>query len=195
MNTYLSRLYGFLGLLIISAVLLAACGDSSGQNHSQASASSSAGGRAGGVGAMHATPTGTPATAPTVSSAPTQAATQSQPAPAPAQPIPTQTPTQVTYPNIAGSYSGSYTSKGSPATYPMQLQLSQSGPNLTGTTTEGSTVYNDTGSISTSGNFTITENYNGSPVAYLYGSSPSTNQLAGTWSNNSTGSGNWNVSK
>lgn len=190
MNTYVSRWYGFLGLLIICAVLLAGCGDSSGQNHHQASASSSASGGTGGVGAMHAMLT----PAPTVPSVPTQAPSQSQPAPA--QLIPTQTPTQITYPNIAGSYSGSYTSKGSPATYSMQLQISQSGPNLTGTTTEGSTVYNDTGTISTSGTFTITENSHGSPVAYLYGSSPGANQLAGTWSNNNlTGSGNWNVSK
>jgi hypothetical protein len=60
-------------------------------------------------------------------------------------------------PNIAGSYSGSFTISGRSGTYPMQIQISQSDQNLTGTTTEGTVVYNDTGTITSSGDFSITE--------------------------------------
>jgi len=192
MKIYVSRLYGLLGLLIICAILLVGCFDNS---NGQANA---AGGGTGGVKGHHATPTSTSTSTPTATSTtsasgPTQAPGQSQPAPTSTPPTPTPTPAPTT-PNIAGSYSGSYTWNGSATTYPMQLQLSQSGSNLTGTTTEGSVVYNDTGTIDTNGNFTIKEYSGGSLVAYLYGST-SGNQLSGTWLNTSNSGGNWSVSK
>jgi len=78
--------------------------------------------------------------------------------------------------NLYGSYSGSYTTDGSSGSNPMSLSLSQSGWTLTGTTTEGSTTYNDTGTLTPNGSFTINE---GGPV--LTGSVTDYGQLSGTW--------------
>lgn len=78
--------------------------------------------------------------------------------------------------NLYGSYSGSFTTDGSTGSNPMSLSLSQSGWTLTGTTTEGSTTYNDTGTLTANGSLTINE---GGPV--LTGAVTDYGQLSGTW--------------
>ena len=95
-------------------------------------------------------------------------------------------------PNIAGSYSGSFTVSGQSGTYPMHIQISQSDQNLTGTTTEGPAVYNDTGTITTSGNFSITETSVNGGTASLSGTIVSSGHLSGTWSSANSG-GTWDV--
>jgi hypothetical protein len=78
--------------------------------------------------------------------------------------------------SLYGSYSGSYTTDGSTGSNPMSLSLNQSGWTLTGTTTEGSTTYNDTGTLTANGSLTINE---GGPV--LTGGITDYGQLSGTW--------------
>jgi hypothetical protein len=91
--------------------------------------------------------------------------------------------------NLYGTYSGTYTYSGSSVTYPMELGLSQSGFTLTGTTTEGSTTYNDTGTLAPNGSLTINE---GGPV--LTGGITNYGQLSGTWkSADGTLTGTWLV--
>jgi hypothetical protein len=106
------------------------------------------------------------------------------------QPQPTFTPTST--PNIAGNYQGSYTVNGQSGTYTMQIQIVQSGTQLTGTTTEGSSTASDTGTISAGGSFSITENFSGSGTATLSGSLVGPGHLSGTWTN-STEAGSWDV--
>ena len=75
MNSYSSRLYGWLGLLIICGVLLIACGGSNGRSQAHATSSPSAGAN-------------TPTVAATATSVPTQGHT-----PVPTDtPVPTNTP-------------------------------------------------------------------------------------------------------
>lgn len=91
--------------------------------------------------------------------------------------------------NLYGSYSGSYTTDGSTGSNPMSLSLSQSGWTLTGTTTEGSTTYTDTGTLTANGSLTINE---GGPV--LTGGVTDYGQLSGTWkSGDGTLHGTWVV--
>jgi serine/threonine protein kinase len=126
-----------------------------------------------------ATPTATATATPTATPTPTPTAT------------PTPTPTVAPFPNIQGNYSGSFTTNGSTGTYPMSIQIFQSGSNLSGTTTEGATVYNDSGTINSNGNFTIVET-SSSGTATLYGSIISKGHLGGTWTAGSS-SGTWDV--
>lgn len=88
---------------------------------------------------------------------------------------------------IAGSYSGSFTTDGFSGTSPMSLDLHQSGSALSGTTTEGSTQYTDTGTLAENGTLTINEN---GPV--LHGGITDYGQLSGTWTAGSA-HGTWVV--
>jgi hypothetical protein len=97
-------------------------------------------------------------------------------------------------PNIAGVYSGSYTVEGQPGTYNMQLQLTQAGSMLSGTTTDnGGAVYNDTGTIANDGTFTIAETYQGQLLSTLDGSIEGPGHVGGTWHNTGGLEGNWDV--
>jgi hypothetical protein len=94
-------------------------------------------------------------------------------------------------PTIAGAYSGSWTQSGFLGTSPMKLQINQVGGVLSGTTTETTSSYSDTGTITASGSVHIVETYN-TIVVDLYGSVVSPHHLTGTWGASGT-SGNWDV--
>lgn len=108
------------------------------------------------------------------------------------QPQPTATPTSPTAPDISGSYQGSYTVNGQSGTYSMQVQFTQSGTQVTGTTTEGSSTASDSGTIDSTGNFTINESFSGGGTATLYGSIAGPGHLTGTWTGGG-GTGTWDV--
>jgi hypothetical protein len=108
------------------------------------------------------------------------------------QPQPTATPTPPTAPDISGSYQGSYTVNGQSGTYSMQVQFTQSGTQVTGTTTEGSSTASDSGTIDSTGNFTINESFSGGGTATLYGSIAGPGHLTGTWTGGG-GTGTWDV--
>jgi hypothetical protein len=111
----------------------------------------------------------------------------------PEQPT-TGSTTGPTIPYIAGNYQGSFTYDGQSGNSPMQIQIFQAGTQLTGTTTEGSSSASDTGTISSSGQFSITETFSGGGTATLDGSITGSGQLSGTWTNGSQG-GSWTVSR
>lgn len=96
-------------------------------------------------------------------------------------------------PNIAGSYSGSFTTNGQSGSSPMQLQISQSGQTLSGSTTEGPAVSTNTGSISADGSFTITETWSDGSRSYLSGSVAGSGHLSGTWNTGGSALGTWDV--
>lgn len=105
----------------------------------------------------------------------------------------TSTPTPPPIPNIAGTYTGSFTRYGQAGSSPMQISIIQSGPTLSGTTTEGPAVSRNTGTIFPTGSFTITEIFSGGGIAYLGGSRVSSGHLSGTWSMGSNPLGTWDV--
>lgn len=98
-------------------------------------------------------------------------------------------------PNIAGYYSGSWSTYGGPGSNPMQMQVYQSGQSLSGTTTEGGSVASDSGTIASNGSFTITETWSNGAHSYLVGSLVGTGHLSGTWNNGGSTLGTWDVYK
>ncbi|HLW00835.1 MAG TPA: serine/threonine-protein kinase [Ktedonobacterales bacterium] len=148
------------------------------------------------VNLVQATATATTAAIPTATATATATATPSPtPSPTPKpKPSPTPSPTPAPIPSIRGDYTGSYTTDGGVGSNPMSMQIFQSGKNLSGTTTEGSTTYNDTGTIDSNGNFTIVETESGgSATATLFGSMTGGGSLGGTWTASGE-SGTWTVS-
>lgn len=127
-----------------------------------------------------------------VASAQPTATTVPTPTPVPSRP----TATPIPVPTIAGFYDGTYRLDGLPGIYPMQMRIFQSGYTLSGTTTEGSTVYSDTGTIDTTGTFSITETI-AVGSACLSGFPVSVGHLSGTWSRGAcplaTALGTWDV--
>jgi hypothetical protein len=101
---------------------------------------------------------------------------------------------------IAGIYQGTYTNN-QPADFPtpltLQIQISQTGSQLSGTTTKGGTnTASDSGTIDTNGNFTITGTFADGSTEILYGSKSIVQQgyLYGTWVYSSVGGrGDWDV--
>jgi serine/threonine protein kinase len=125
---------------------------------------------------------------------PTATDTPVPPTNTPRPPTATATATPVPCANITGTYSGTWGLNG-PGSNPMSLNITQSGSNLSGTTTEGSTTYNDSGTINCNGSFTINETSSSSGTATLFGSVLGPHHLGGTWSSSSSGgSGDWDVS-
>ncbi|HEV7129445.1 MAG TPA: hypothetical protein VGN32_18565 [Ktedonobacterales bacterium] len=160
-------------LIFVAAVVLFGCGATTtvvtqqGGGHTTATATS----------APHATPTHPIST--------------NTPVPPP-QPTATNAPTP---PNIAGSYGGEFDGNTAHGGQPIQVQISQFGTSLSGSTTEneGNTVASDTGTIALNGNFTITEKVNGGFYGNLVGSIVGPGHLGGTWNVGGAAQGTWNV--
>lgn len=90
--------------------------------------------------------------------------------------------------DLYGSYCGSLTNNGSSTTCPVSLPINTVGWTFTGTTTEGSSTYSDTGTIMKNGSITIDE---GGPA--LSGGVTGYNQLSGAWSSPGGANGPWTV--
>lgn len=90
--------------------------------------------------------------------------------------------------DLHGTYTGTYTVSGSSTSYPMTLAINTVGWTFTGTTTEGSLTYNDTGTITENGSLSIDE---GGPV--LTGGVVGYGQLQGTWATPGGSNGTWSV--
>ncbi len=104
--------------------------------------------------------------------------------------VPTQTPTPDNpYPNIAGTYHGSYSPLGSGISNPLTLQIVQSGPNLSGTANDNGTMGSISGSIDSSGNFTIFL----SSGHTFSGGIAGPGHLSGTYTNGAGEIGYWDV--
>jgi hypothetical protein len=78
---------------------------------------------------------------------------------------------------------------------PLQLQISQSGASLFGSSTErqGSVVTANTGTMSLNGTFTLTEKLNGAVYGILVGSIVGPGHLGGTWNTGGVTLGTWDV--
>jgi hypothetical protein len=103
-------------------------------------------------------------------------------------------------PQITGSYQGTYTTYALSGTHLLLIQITQTGSQLSGTTTFGTLAANDSGTIDANGNFTITETFSGGVGGTItrYGSIGKQGQLSGTWGGGSSdgtvgGSGTWDV--
>jgi hypothetical protein len=107
---------------------------------------------------------------------------------------PTSTPPsmEVATPRLAGTYQGSYLYKGASYAYPMQIQISQAGSQLSGATILDSVTTIDSGTIDAHGNVMITEHF-AYGIRTLHGSMVKQGHLLGTWAGDS-GSGTWDVS-
>jgi hypothetical protein len=75
----------------------------------------------------------------------------------------------------------------------MNIQLSQVGGVLSGSTNESGSVYTDTGTIAANGSLHIVETHNGTS-ADLFGSVITSHHLKGTWGPSGS-SGTWDVTK
>lgn len=75
----------------------------------------------------------------------------------------------------------------------MQIQISQSGKRLSGTTTEGPSASTNSGTISSKGSFTIVETWPNGVHSYLVGSLVGPGHLSGTWNNGGSALGTWDV--
>jgi hypothetical protein len=97
-------------------------------------------------------------------------------------------------PSVAGTYQGTYTTTGRLDTNPIQIQISQSDTQLSGTITYSSygTIFSDLGTIDPNGNFTITVYFPNAGTGTWHGSIEKQGYLSGTWTDDS-GSGHWSV--
>ena len=129
------------------------------------------------TGATTPLPTGTAKSLPTPTNTPKSLPTQ------------TPTPTPNPYPNIAGNYQGSYSPLGSGISNSLTLQIVQSGPNLSGTANDNGTMGSISGSIDSSGNFTIFL-----PSGHiLSGGIAGPGHLSGTYTNGAGEIGYWDA--
>ncbi len=135
-------------------------------------------------------PSSSPTTPPTQTLTPTPTSTRT-PTPTSTR---TPTPTPNPFPNVAGTYHGSYSNPNAAGGFsPMTLQITQSGSTLSGTVTASGTTGNLAGTIASDGSFTFSVTFPLTTTMYS-GSLVGSGQLSGTYANSSLGTnGTWSA--
>jgi hypothetical protein len=93
-------------------------------------------------------------------------------------------------PTISGNYTGTWDTWGSSGTHTMQIQVTQIGGSLGGSTTESGQVSTNSGRLGLDGGVVINESPWG---ATLYSAANNPGHLGGTWNGTGGSMGDWNV--